>query len=1108
MAIPVAYQSFKAAGIYRLIYDKSTIPNTATTNTLRLVVGYSDKGPFNTPVLVSNQSEFVALFGNGSKALEKRGVFFHRLAKQCLSTYPCLCLNLKKFANEHVGAVAINTKLNEKDVIKPLKYLVSDIYDTTRFWTLDATKLSEINPVTIKTDGSYVYRKNAENKECYINISTTSTVNDSYSIFIRKASGTHVSGFNITVSDWYNDSSDEIPEYLQDKLESQMSDYMAEVYVFSGKFTKSQIIASETLGTYFDVTTDDSGNDTITLKPYLTNAYNEKIDTLQALYEDSTSGAMGRYIGSLIPYFKDKMGAYVDLSILFNQDVDTHHLMMDFNKDLLDADEPVNIDLSGSNSSKTVMELFKAGKSSILGNVDSPVNIVTYSEAADETSEDGSMKIVTTDSYEDAVYDGSVSVIPTLSKPSKISDETSKYNGFAYMSITETLGNALEAGDILVPKNYAKDDSFVHVIDICSYEDAVSKYSIKDATAGSSYVITDTEPYSYTVSTTTTDYDKTSNEWKTYTTYAYKNKLLTYISSTLNYASDESPEETTSYKSYTAVYDAIKTYYSDASESQITSMSCGLAIDSYFDIESENKLFNTSNWLGELYTGYTENNLTNVKDLMTLEKDGINVFSDLFSTFLNYVHIPGLSSADGHGDEHFNAYALYLEHVVEPLFEYADLAKATYQQIKDQIGEYNSEIKAASAAGENVEEISEANETDVQSIYTSRADFSDAIVAEKLGAVQIIDASTEVHNLIRVENSFNQEIGKLSPIYFEGYVYEHARPASTSMKDKLNWQNFQLGAINDYKGIHTALLNKSEVDYRYVVDTFETFIDSEVKSTLSYLCKEKQSAFLITNFPSIKSFLNCPYNDYTDENGNFNVQYIVDGYNKKKAHTTKFSLPTDANGASFAAFYTCLKTGDGYVSSIIPSAGVVSNMFMTKYSTRHPYDIVAGPNYGLVVTSDLDGPDYNYSKEELNIIEPFGVNCIVYRPGFGTFINANKTAKQTPVSALSSINVRELCIYIQDEIESILQGYQWEFNNASLRTKIKDKADALCQAIQNNGGLNAYENVCDETNNTDDIIDNEMVVLSTSIEPGRGAGKMVQELTIYRTGGLTSSTSE
>lgn len=859
MAIPVAYQSFKAAGIYRLIYDKSTVANTGSTNTMRLIVGYSDKGPFNTPVLVSSQSEFTALFGNGSKALEKRGVFFHRLAKECLSTYPCLCLNLKKFSTEHVGAVAISTKVNDTAAISQLNYLVTDIYDTTRFWTLDATRLSEINPVTVKTTGGYTYNTSGKNKTDYINISTTTTINDSCSIFIRKAVPPHVSTYDITVGTWYNDSSDEIPEYLQDKLETKISDYMAEVYVFSGKFTKEQIASSETLGQYFDIGVDNKDQVTICLKQYITNAYGEKVDTLQALYEDSTSGAVGRYIGSLIPYFKDKMGAYIDLSILFNQDVDTHHLMMDFNTDLLEGSDPVNINLAANYTPSMVRKIYNAKSSSILGNNSSPIGITTIIP--------GNQTVEVSSDNPNTVYDSSISNIIFEGK----NNGTSISHKLSYIWVADKTTIVLEIGDKLLPAYNTEantyGDSFASVTEILDSDTAYSKYAIGQLGTYASYIILDSAPE-----------------------YAY------------------------------------------------------------------------------------------VKD---------------------------------------------------------------------------SQFK-----------------------------------------------------VIRVDGSFNNEIGKLSPIYFEGYEYQNDKPVSTGMKDKLNWQNYQLSAINDYKGIHTALLNKSEIDYRYIIDTFETFIDSEVKSTLSYLCKEKQSAFLITNFPSIKSFLNCPYNNYKDDKGNFNVQYVVDGYNKKKSHTTKFSLPTEANGASYCAFFTCLKSGDGYISSIVPSAGIVSNMFMTKYSTRHPYDIVAGPNYGLITGGDIDGPDYNYSKEELNIIEPFGVNCIVYRPGFGTFINANKTAKQTPVSALSSINVRELCIYLQDEIESILQGYQWEFNNASLRTKIKDKADALCQAVQNNGGLNAYENICDETNNTNEIIDNEMVVLSTSIEPGRGAGKMVQELTIYKTGGLSSSTSD
>jgi hypothetical protein len=131
-----------------------------------------------------------------------------------------------------------------------------------------------------------------------------------------------------------------------------------------------------------------------------------------------------------------------------------------------------------------------------------------------------------------------------------------------------------------------------------------------------------------------------------------------------------------------------------------------------------------------------------------------------------------------------------------------------------------------------------------------------------------------------------------------------------------------------------------------------------------------------------------------------------------------------------------------------------------------------------------------------------GVNCMVYVPRLGTYINSNQTAKQNPVSALSKLNIRELVIYLQDEIEKLLQDYQWEFNTPYLRDLIKAKADTICERVKNNGGLYEYLNVCDESNNTDDVINNEMLVLSTSIEPGMACGKMVQELTIYKKGGM------
>jgi hypothetical protein len=342
------------------------------------------------------------------------------------------------------------------------------------------------------------------------------------------------------------------------------------------------------------------------------------------------------------------------------------------------------------------------------------------------------------------------------------------------------------------------------------------------------------------------------------------------------------------------------------------------------------------------------------------------------------------------------------------------------------------------------------------------------------------------------------------PRYLEGYVYKNYKPESTDMASKIKWHDFIFSALTDYKGLRTGLLNKSDIDYRYIVDTFESYVENGLKKVLSYLAKEKQSAFAILNFPSIKTFVKCPYSSYTDAKGVFNVDYIVKGFNKKKPAGVKFSLPEDSDGASFCAFYTPLKFSDGYVDTIVPSAGLVSNLFMEKYKSRQPYYIIAGPNYGNIRANGLVGPDYNYSQDELQLIEPYGVNCMIYRPGFGTFINANQTAKQTPVSALSKVNVRELVIYIQDEIEKVLQAYQWEFNNPTTRNAIKTKADLICSRVAANGGIQAFLNVMDESNNTPDIIDNEMAVLSTHIEPGMGCGKMVQELTLYRTGQMSA----
>lgn len=1315
MAIPVYLQNFKHAGLYRVVFDKSTVLSQ-DTNVLRLLVGYSDKGPFNIPTYIQSAADFIAMYGNINKTQERRGNFFHRTALQMLSVSPILCLNLKKFDTENVTGAQINTNFNAKDTIDTVQIPVADVYDTTRFWSLDPEKLNEVR-------GSE-----------YINIATTDVKANSGTFFIRKASGGKVSSYNVTVSDWYKDAGETVPEFLEGYENELMSAFFAEVYVFSGKFTADQVLASETLKNYFIV--DKNGK--LKLRQYVKDSFGDYNDTLDYLFEDETSGAIGHYVGCLIPYFKDKNGNYASLDIIFNLDSDAHHMMMSFNEDMLYEYGTANIDMSGarwiSTSDSTpydnthvesdgsdvghsrakiykqygtsivcIDRLWKGtALTSLLGNVDAPaVSAKTHFRTNIWSDEDTikhplsweNVKKISGNMYVQSWTDTAIT-LGAVGSPKHITIDLlmiSKPNvnyilyelGAAYKKTVDGvtsyvpfesgLGTVYKSADAYdKPENINGPKKVITSLsrDLDSTDDAmvilsseVVKCNIEDVyiTTKTEYLNPDTliddhnkyaswNVYGPSVTfiplnenwTLTADvYDETDEDAvHTYHLTAPATADTTILAMLqkgdqflavdgkidMDGDGDYSDEVNNGYydlcyvqetETITDEYGNPKTYsikftgniatYEGASKSD---KDVTISNGEYKLLSpSEQALYKPKNW-AVTYNHVGPRTLTAEAYAVATNKEGFNPSGIVFSkqvTAVEYMmlnatarnmctrnyHYHKIATSDPNKDNitgaeyktksesekkdykyvELDSYTfiyddikqvyssdaglkrpvqvttsagtLYIDATSNPDLKVDEAGKITANTTAlkhdgtDKIGYYvamytnpafnygQEVIMLTDAEYQKIKPISEdkyngLSTSDKTAYNSTTANYTENGGAPKNGHY-LIGYSTLVANtnewikkaaqnattygkyLVRIENGLNQEIGTMEPVYLKGYTYEHPKPDGVGQRAKLEWQNFQLSALTEYKGLLTGLLNKSEIDFRYVIDGFETYVDAGAKKVLSYLAKQKQNAFAILNFPSVKTFVKCPYSSFTDAKGVFNVQYVVDGFNKKKAHTTAFSLPSNDEGASFAAFYTPLKLSDGTIDSVVPSAGLVSNLFMEKYNSRLPYEIVAGPNYGAMSVSGLVGPDYNYSSDELNIIEPFGVNCMVYRPSFGTFINANQTAKQTPKSALSSVNVRELVIYIMDEVEKILQSYQWEFNNQTVRNKIKDRADSICARVQANGGIQAYLNVMDDSNNTPDIIDNEMAILSTHIEPGRGMGKMIHELTLYRTGQMNST---
>ena len=1029
---------------------------------MRLVVGYSEKGPFNTPVYIKSISDFKAVYGDVSKKMEKRGIWFNRLALQALAAGPILCLNLKKFDGETVSASDINTDFNADTPISNVEVKVEDIFDTTRFWVLSADKLGEIKDT------------NGKDLSGYIRIAATNTSNTSATYFIRKASGAKVAGYNVTVSDWYKDSGEDVPEYLQDNLNCKMSDFMAEIYVFKGKFNASQVLASETLSNYFKVSKDNK----LQLKPYVKNVYGECKDTLDALYTDTTSGAIGHYVGSLIPFFKDKIGQYQSLDIKFNDDVEIHNLMMHFDVDALEEGR-ANIDLSGhqfinekivedpvtKEVSQTYFNLANifggTAKTNVLGNLEAPV----ISETVSFTPELNEAKISGLKIEESTVENKKVT-------STKI--DANKITGNFYVS------NINETSKSITFKSYfdtegkleGKKPEFIFEFD--SLDNLLGQLTKLGITRG---IKKDNKtPYYYGGVYGGSDPKVAPDAFVT-SVYGFKN--LTKV---------ENKQEVPIYGKGTSKIKFDSRVTVVVQNTSVSAIAKSSKNDNVYGA-SVSFIEKTNDWDWKSDTKRLESKGS--KNLVTYFSEGDCIVAENGTMDNDLYHLDNVYVQEVGSDVDENGEVTY----------YVKFTGKPY------------EFKVTEAS-----EITNTTPTTTPSTTPDgeKADAGEEAVAGQEASAgvspQAEDASTTTPvvktYLVRIDAACNQEIGIMEPEYLEGYTYKNSKPASTSMIDKLNWQNFILSVLSDYKGIRTALLEKSEVDYRYIIDTFESYVGPSCKSVLTFLAKEKQSAFAILNFPAIKTFVKCPYASFTDAKGVFDTKYIVKGYNPSKSHSMGFSIPSEAEGASFGAFYTCLKFSDGFIDSVVPSAALVSNLFMEKYLSRQPYYIVAGPNYGVISASGLVGPDYNFSRPELDNLEPFGINALVYRPGFGTFINSNQTAKQTPVSALSKVNIRELVIYLQDEIEKLLQSYQWEFNNQTVRNKIKDKADSICLQIQKNNGIIDFLNVMDESNNTPEIIDNEMAVLSTHIEPGRGMGKMVHELTIYRTGMMRASISE
>ena len=142
---------------------------------------------------------------------------------------------------------------------------------------------------------------------------------------------------------------------------------------------------------------------------------------------------------------------------------------------------------------------------------------------------------------------------------------------------------------------------------------------------------------------------------------------------------------------------------------------------------------------------------------------------------------------------------------------------------------------------------------------------------------------------------------------------------------------------------------------------------------------------------------------------------------------------------------------------------------------------------------------YNPNKSQRDILYPARINPVISEPGEGTLLFGDKTALSRP-SAFDRINVRRLFLVLEKAIATAAKFQLFEFNDEFTRAQFKNLVEPFLRDVQGRRGITDFSVVCDESNNTGEVIDRNEFVGDIFIKPARSINFITLNFIAVRTG--------
>ena len=142
---------------------------------------------------------------------------------------------------------------------------------------------------------------------------------------------------------------------------------------------------------------------------------------------------------------------------------------------------------------------------------------------------------------------------------------------------------------------------------------------------------------------------------------------------------------------------------------------------------------------------------------------------------------------------------------------------------------------------------------------------------------------------------------------------------------------------------------------------------------------------------------------------------------------------------------------------------------------------------------------FNPNKAQRDDLYTSRINPIVSMPGSGPVLFGDKTALASP-SAFDRINVRRLFLNVEKRAKALAEGVLFEQNDFTTRSNFNASISSYLSEVQARRGVTDFLVVCDESNNTPEVIDRNEFVAELFLKPTRSINYVTVTVTATRTG--------